>query len=161
MRTVVFPGSFDPVTLGHVDLVRRTAKLFDRTIVAVATSLRKKCLFSNEERIEMAREALADISGVEVLGCAGLTAEFARLQGACTLLRGVRNATDIEYELQLAMMNRRLVPDLDTLFMAPAPEYIGLSSSLVREIATFGGDTESFVPATVNRRIRQKFADAP
>ena len=154
--TAIYPGSFDPITHGHSDLVQRAAPLFDRIIVAVADSARKAPLFSLEERLELARKALVGIDNVEVCGFDTLLADFARERGAKVLLRGLRAVSDFEYELQLASMNRRLNPDVETLFLTPAENYAFVSSSLVKEIAALGGDVTEFVHAEVWAALRKR-----
>lgn len=144
-RTVVYPGTFDPITHGHSDLVARAARLFDRVIVAVAANPGKAPSFSLEERMELARAALSEVENAEILGFQGLLVDFARKQGARVILRGLRAVSDFEYELQLSSMNRRLAPDIETLYLMPAEQYSYISSSLVREIAALGGDVSSFV----------------
>lgn len=143
--TVVYPGTFDPITRGHSDLVERAARLFGRVIVAVAASPAKTPCFSLEERVSLAREVLAAYSNVEVRGFNILLADFARNCGARVLLRGLRAVSDFEYEFQLANMNRHLVPEVETLFLTPAEQYAYISASLVREVAALGGDVSPFV----------------
>ena len=152
----VYPGTFDPLTLGHEDLVRRAAQLFDRVIVAVAIAHHKKTLFGVEERMEMAREALRDCPQVQVEAFDGLVTSFAAARGAKAMVRGLRSGTDFDYEFQLAGMNRALVPELETVFMTPSSQYQFISSTLVREIATLGGDVAQFVSPTVLQRLLPK-----
>lgn len=142
---VVYPGTFDPITRGHSDLVERAARLFEQVIVAVAASPAKTPCFSLEERISLAREALAGYPNVEVRGFDILLADFARDCGARVLLRGLRAVSDFEYEFQLANMNRHLVPEVETLFLTPAEQYAYISASLVREVAALGGNVSPFV----------------
>lgn len=153
---VVYPGTFDPLTLGHEDLVRRAAQLFDRVIVAVAVAHHKKTLFSLEERMEMAREALSDCPQVQVEAFEGLVTTFATVHGGKAMVRGLRSGTDFDYEFQLAGMNRALVPELETVFLTPSSQYQFISSTLVREIATLGGDVAQFVSPTVLQRLLPK-----
>lgn len=155
-RTVVYPGTFDPITHGHSDLVARAARLFDRVIVAVAANPGKAPSFSIEERMELARAALTDVENVEILGFQGLLVDFARKQGARVILRGLRAVSDFEYELQLSSMNRRLAPDIETLYLMPAEQYSYISSSLVREIAALGGDVSSFVHPRVMAALHDR-----
>jgi pantetheine-phosphate adenylyltransferase len=155
-RTVVYPGTFDPITHGHSDLVARAARLFDRVIVAVAANPGKAPSFSLEERMELARAALTDVENVEILGFQGLLVDFARKQGARVILRGLRAVSDFEYELQLSSMNRRLAPDIETLYLMPAEQYSYISSSLVREIAALGGDVSSFVHPRVMAALHDR-----
>lgn len=152
----IYPGSFDPVTNGHLDLIERGAKIFDRLIVAVLSNLEKTPLFTVEERIEMLREATRRWSNVEVDVFAGLLVDYARKRNATVILRGIRAISDYEYELQMAMMNRKMGPNLETVFMIPAEAYSYLSSRLVREIARLGGSVEGLVPPEVELRLRAK-----
>lgn len=158
MATVVYPGTFDPITKGHEDLVRRAARLFDRVVIGVADSRGKNPLFSPEERIEVAREALADVPGVEVVRFSGLLVHFAASCQAQGILRGVRSVTDFDYEFQLAGMNRHLDATLETIFMTPGAEYQYVSSTLVREISLMGGEISRFVSPAVERALRAKVA---
>ncbi len=159
-RVCVYPGTFDPITNGHVDLVKRGARLFDRLIVAVAESPAKGPAFSLEQRLEFARLATAHLPNVEVMGFNILLAEFMREVGAGVLLRGLRAVSDFEYEFQLASMNRRLNPAVETLFLTPEEHYSFISSSLVREVARLGGDVSGFVPAEVERAMKAHFGHA-
>ncbi len=161
MTTVVYPGTFDPITNGHRDLIERAALRFDCVIVAVAGSTSKSTTFPMDERVALAREVLADIEGVEVSGFDGLLVDFARQRGAGVILRGLRAVSDFEYEFQLASMNRRLAPGVETMFLTPAEQYAFLSSSLVREIAALGGDVSPFVHPTVEAALRGRFAGSP
>ena len=159
MITVVYPGTFDPLTRGHEDLVRRAARVFDRVVVGIADSEAKRPLFSAAERIAMAREVLAPFSNVEVLGFSSLLMDFARAQGAKIILRGLRAVSDFEYEFQMAGMNRRMYPDVETLFLTPSEQFTFVSATIVREIAKFGGDVSPFVPPLVADRIRARVAE--
>jgi len=156
-QTAVYPGTFDPVTRGHVDLVHRAARVFDRVIVAIAESPHKSPLFSLDERIAMTAADLAGIPGVEVVGFSNLLIEFARERGATVLLRGLRAVSDFEYEFQLASMNRRLHSEIETLFMTPDEKYSFISSSLVKEIARLGGDVSKFVSPAVEQALKDRF----
>jgi pantetheine-phosphate adenylyltransferase len=156
-RFAVYPGTFDPITNGHVDLVARAAPLFDRIVVGVAESPAKGPGFSLEERIALARVALSGIPNVEVRGFTSLLAHFVDELGAGVLLRGLRAVSDFEYEFQLASMNRHLIPDVETLFLTPAEQYSFISSSLVREIARLGGDVSGFVHPAVQAALKQKW----
>jgi len=159
MIKVIYPGTFDPFTCGHEDLVRRASRVFDRVIVGVADSESKRPMFSAEERMAMARDALAPLPNVEVIGFSALLMDFVRQQGAKIILRGLRAVSDFEYEFQMAGMNRHLHPDVETLFLTPSEQYTFISATIVREIARFGGDVSHFVPATVDARIRARVAE--
>ncbi len=155
MIKVVYPGTFDPITSGHEDVVRRAAGLFGEVIVAVAKS-RANTLFSLDERVEMAREVFADYTNVRVEGFDGLLMSFVQSQHARVVLRGLRAASDFEYEFQLAGMNRNLFPEMETLFLTPAEQYTFISATMVREVARFGGDVGKFVSPAVVIRLQQK-----
>ncbi len=156
-RIAVYPGTFDPITNGHVDLVARAAPLFERIIVGVAESPAKGPGFSLDERIDLAKLALADIPNLEVRGFSSLLAHFVHELGAGVLLRGLRAVSDFEYEFQLASMNRHLIPAAETLFLTPAEQYSFISSSLVREIARLGGDVSGFVHPAVQQALRTRY----
>jgi pantetheine-phosphate adenylyltransferase len=149
MDIVVYPGTFDPITNGHTDLVERAARLFPRVIVAVAVNPAKRGAFSVETRVILAREVLAHITNVEVCSFDNLLVDFMRQKQARVILRGLRAVSDFEYEFQLASMNRRLAPDIETVFLTPAEQYAYISSSVVREIARLGGDVTAFVHKNV------------
>ena len=153
----MYPGTFDPVTLGHEDLLHRAAVLFDRVVVAVAASPGKSPLFSLDERLELAAEAFRNIPGVTVTGYEGLTVDFARSHGLRVIIRGLRAVSDFEYEFQMAQMNRELWNEAETVFLAPDVPYSFLSASLVREVASLGGDVASFVSPPVHKRLRRRF----
>jgi pantetheine-phosphate adenylyltransferase len=155
-RIAVYPGTFDPLTLGHEDLVRRAAHLFDEVIVAVAGSTNKATLFTLEERVQLAKNVFADFSNVKVVGFSGLLMQFVQDQGAQMVIRGLRAASDFEYEFQLAGMNRKLYPQFETLFLTPSEQFMFVSSSLVREVAKLGGEVDQFVSPTVEAAILQK-----
>lgn len=155
MIRVVYPGTFDPITRGHEDVVRRAAGLFGEIIVAVAES-RARTLFTRDERVDMAREAFADFSNVRVEGFDGLLINFVRAHNARVVLRGLRAVSDFEYEFQLAGMNRNLYPEMETLFLTPAEQYTFISATMVREVARFGGDVSKFVSPLVAARLQQK-----
>jgi pantetheine-phosphate adenylyltransferase len=159
-RIAVCPGSFDPITLGHEDIIRRSLRFADRVIVAVAFSAThvKNGMFDVEERVEMIRETFADTPAVEAVSFQGLLVDFAKQRGAGMIVRGLRAVSDFEYEFQMALMNRRLWDDMETVFLAPDLEHSYLSSSLVRQIASLGGDVSPFVPANVLARLQQKFS---
>jgi pantetheine-phosphate adenylyltransferase len=153
----MYPGTFDPITLGHEDLVRRAAELFDRVVVAVAnTTGGKETMFTTDERVAMAASALADIDGVEVTGYEGLTVDFAREHGLRVIIRGLRAVSDFEYEFQLANMNRHLTDEVETAFLTPTEKYTFISSSLVREVALLGGDVSEFVSPKVKLALMER-----
>ena len=154
--TAVFPGTFDPITLGHQDLIRRSAALFSTVIVAVAAAHHKKTLFSLDERLDLVRELFAEQTNVQVEPFSGLVRDFAVAKGAAAMVRGVRSVTDFDYEAQLAGMNRALAPDVDTLFLTPDARYQFISSTLVREIASLKGDVAQFVAPQVLQRLKAK-----
>ncbi len=155
-RIAVYPGTFDPITLGHEDIVRRAADLFDEVIVAVAGSTSKRTLFSFEERVALAKSVFKASSNVKVIGFSGLLMQFVQDQNAQMVVRGLRAASDFEYEFQLAGMNRKLFPQLETIFLTPSEQYMFVSSTLVREVATLGGDVHQFVSPTVETAILEK-----
>ncbi|MDE3010420.1 MAG: pantetheine-phosphate adenylyltransferase [Pseudomonadota bacterium] len=155
----VYPGTFDPMTMGHVDVVRRAARLFDRVVVGVADSRAKRPFFSIEERVDMAREIVRVYPNVEVMGFSGLLADFLRSIQADVILRGLRAVSDFEFEFQMAGMNRKLHPEVETLFVTPSDQYMFISSTIVREIAGFGGDVAPFVPPIVAERIRARVGE--
>ena len=155
--TAVYPGTFDPITLGHVDIVSRASPLFDTVILAVAASTSKNTVFSIDERVELSREVLKHISNVEVQKFGGLMVDFAREKKASVVLRGLRAVSDFEYEFQLAGMNRKLMPEVDTIFMPTSERYTYISSSLVREIAVYGGDISDFVDPKVCEALKSRF----
>lgn len=154
-RIAVYPGTFDPITMGHEDIVRRAANLFDQVIVAVAGSTSKQTLFSLQERVALAQSVFSG-ENIRVVGFDGLLMQFVQAQGAQIVIRGLRAASDFEYEFQLAGMNRKLYPRLETLFMTPAEEFMFISSSLVREVARLGGDVNQFVSPGVETAIKLK-----
>ncbi len=154
----IYPGTFDPITNGHLDLIARASKLYDKIIVAVALNKGKTPLFSMAERVELTASVTTEYTNVEVKGFDSLLVEFAKQQGADVILRGLRAVSDFEYEFQLAGMNRRLAPDLETVFLTPAEQYEFISSSMIREIAQLKGDVSSFVPDLVRQRLIEKFS---
>jgi len=154
--TAIYPGTFDPMTNGHTDLVQRASRLFDHVIVAIAEGSDKGPVFSLEERVAMATEVLADIANVEVCGFNSLLVDFMHKKQARVILRGLRAVSDFEYEFQLASMNRHLAPDIETVFLTPAEQFSFISSSLVREIASLGGDISSFVNPVVATALRNR-----
>jgi len=157
-RTVIYPGTFDPVTNGHVDLVERAARLFDRVVVAIAFSQKKTPLFSLDERVALCAKSLEGIDNVEVQGFSNLLTDFAASVGARCVLRGLRAVADFEYEFQLANMNRALNPEFESVFLTPSEHLSYISSSLVREIASLGGNVTPFVPPVVADALADRFA---
>lgn len=157
MKKVVYPGTFDPITNGHIDLVHRACNLFDYVIVAVAASKKKSPLFTINERVELARNVLKKYDNVEVCGFDGLLKNFVQEKGAYGVVRGLRAVSDFEYEFQLANMNRVLAPSMESLFLTPAEHLSYISSTLVREIASLGGDVSKFVPSEVEKALHTKF----
>jgi pantetheine-phosphate adenylyltransferase len=153
MIRALYPGTFDPLTRGHEDLVRRASTLFDSVILGIADSRAKKPFFALEERLEIARAVLADLRNVEIVGFTGLLIDFARQQNARVVVRGLRAVSDFEYEFQLAGMNRNLNPDMETVFLTPSAEHMFISATLVREIAMFGGDVSKFVHPIVRAKL--------
>jgi pantetheine-phosphate adenylyltransferase len=156
MQRAVYPGTFDPMTMGHVDLVKRASKLFDSVIIAIASSDSKKPMFSLEERIEIGNKIFGDDPKIEVVGFSGLLVNFAKDNDANILIRGLRVVADFEYEFQLANMNRAMSPDIESVFLTPKEEYSYISSSLVKEIATMGGDVTRFVDPVTLEALNQK-----
>jgi pantetheine-phosphate adenylyltransferase len=159
MLKVVYPGTFDPFTRGHEDLTRRAATLFDQVVVGVADSRSKQPFFSTEDRVTMAREVLAPYSNVKVVPFSTLLMDFVHAQGAQVILRGLRAASDFEYEFQMAGMNRNLHPEVETLFLTPGEQYMFVSATIVREIAKFGGDVSAFVHPLVYARLKTRVTD--
>jgi pantetheine-phosphate adenylyltransferase len=159
-RTVIYPGTFDPITNGHVDLVERASRLFDRVVVAIAFNEKKTPLFTLEERVELCAAAVQGIDNVEVKGFSNLLTDFAKSEGARCVLRGLRAVADFEYEFQLANMNRAIYPEFESLFLTPSEHLSYISSSLVREIAALQGDVSPFVPPVVSEALELKFRDA-
>ena len=157
-NTVIYPGTFDPITNGHVNLTERAARLFDKVVVAIAYSEKKTPLFSLEERVELCEAALSHVDNVEVTGFSNLLIDFARSQDSHCVLRGLRAVADYEYELQLANMNRAMYPEFESVFLTPSEHLSFISSSLVREIAALNGDITPFVPTPVAEALQAKFA---
>lgn len=160
MKLAIYPGTFDPVTNGHLDIVERAAMLFDQVVVAVTTNSAKNPMFSVAERLEMFREVTQHFSNVRVESFSGLLVEYAAGRGASVLIRGLRAISDFEYESQMALINRKISHGMDTVFLTANEKYTYLNSTIVKEVARFGGDVTCFVPAAVNERIRQKLAQA-
>ncbi len=157
MRKAIYPGTFDPITYGHLDIIQRAVRLFDHVIVAVADNPRKNTLFSTEERMEMV-EAVCDMENVTVDHFKGLLVEYAESQNACALIRGLRAVSDFEYEFQMALVNRQLSEELSTVFLMPHERYTHLNSTIVREVASLGGDVSPYVPPAVDRRLIDFFS---
>ena len=157
-QRAVYPGTFDPITNGHEDLIQRASRLFDEVVVGVAHSQAKRPFFSLDERVNIAREVLAPYRNVTVQGFSGLLSEFVKEQKAGVILRGLRAVSDFEYEFQLAGMNRRLAPGVETLFLTPSDKYLFLSATIVREIAVLGGDISDFVHKVTAQRMREKIS---
>ena len=156
MKVGIYAGSFDPITLGHLDIIKRAARITKKLIIAVLNNNAKKPAVSVEERVGLIRKVTKDIPGVEVMSFSGLTVDFAKEQNANVLVRGLRAVTDFEYELQIAQLNHKLNPDIDTIFLTTSVEYSYLSSSIVKEIASYGGDISQFVPPEVVRDVYDK-----
>uniref|UniRef100_A0A7C4CDB4 Phosphopantetheine adenylyltransferase n=1 Tax=candidate division WOR-3 bacterium TaxID=2052148 RepID=A0A7C4CDB4_UNCW3 len=161
MKTAIYPGSFDPITLGHLDVVKRAAKLFDRVIVAVAQREEKHPLFPWEERVELARAAAAGIRNVRVEGFDCLLVDYVRQKRACAVVRGMRAVMDFDYEFQMALTNRKLAPEIETIFFLPSEKFFYLSASLLRELAAKGGELRCFAPEPVLEALRRKFGAEP
>lgn len=157
MKTIIYPGTFDPITNGHVDLIERAARLFDKVVVAIAYSEKKQPLFELQQRVSLCQQSLAHLDNIEVCGFNNLTVDFARSQNSNIVLRGLRTTTDFEYEFQLANMNRAMFKDFETVYLTPADHLSYISSSLVREIAAMGGDIAKFVPAPVFQALQARF----
>ena len=154
----IYPGTFDPITNGHLDIIARATKLYDKVIVAVAVNRGKTPLFSLDERVELVKSVTPEFSNIQVIGFDNLLVDCARQQGANVILRGLRAVSDFEYEFQLAGMNRRLAPQLETMFLTPAEQYEFISSTMIREITQLKGDVSCFVPDAVHQRLKEKFS---
>jgi pantetheine-phosphate adenylyltransferase len=151
--TAVYPGTFDPITNGHFDLIERASRFYDRLVIAVADNQNKNSLFTLEQRVSLAKEVTKKLSNVEVVGFSGLLVDFVKQVNGHVLLRGLRAVSDFEYEFQLASMNRKLAPEIETMFMTPAEQYAFISSSLVREVSILGGDVSKFVDPVVGKAL--------
>jgi pantetheine-phosphate adenylyltransferase len=158
--SAMYPGTFDPITLGHEDLVRRATRLFDRVVVAIAANPSKEPMFTLEERVDLAQTVLAGLDNVEVMGYSGLTVDFAKDHGLEAIVRGLRAISDFEYEFQLANMNRHLTDEVESVFLTPTETYTYISSSLVREICAMGGDISEFVSPTVSAALMERCSQA-
>jgi len=157
MRQVVYPGTFDPITNGHIDLIERAACIFDRVVVAVAKDTHKEPVFDTQRRLCLARDTLSHLNNVQVTAFSGLLVKFAEDEGISLIMRGLRAISDFEFEFQLASMNRRMTSRIETLFLTPAEQYAFISSSLVREVARLGGDVSPFVPPLVSAALLERF----
>jgi pantetheine-phosphate adenylyltransferase len=157
MKIAIYPGSFDPVTNGHLDLIQRALQLFDQLVVAIADNPDKKPLFSGEERLEMVKTAIKDLKQVKVVLFTGLLANLAKEIKASAIIRGVRAVSDFEFEFQLALMNRKLAPKTETVFLIPSEKYTYLSSNLIKDVARFNGNINCFVPEIVEKKLKEKF----
>ncbi len=158
-RIAIYPGTFDPLTLGHIDVMERAAPMFDKVVLLIAVNSKKVNMFSDQERVEMSRIALSHLPNVEVDFYSGLTVEYARMIKANTIIRGIRAVSDFEYEFQIALMNKKLYPSADTIFLAPDEKYTYLNSTIVRELARYSQDVSDFVPEIVAQRLKEKLAD--
>ncbi|MCX7880796.1 MAG: pantetheine-phosphate adenylyltransferase [Ignavibacteria bacterium] len=156
-KIAIYPGTFDPITFGHIDVIERSLKLFEKVIVVIARNPRKETLFTEEERIELIRNSLQHLPNVEVAVSDKLTVEFAQSVDAEAVIRGIRAVSDFEYEFQLALMNRKLCPEVDTIFLMPNEKFTYLNSSIIRELARYGAEIEDFVPKCVAKKLREKF----
>ena len=157
MKTAIYPGSFDPITKGHLDVLERAASMFDKVIIAVLDNTKKKCLLSIDERVELIKKSVSHLENVFVDSFNGLTIEYARKQNAEVLIRGLRAVSDFEYEMQLSQMNSALAPEINTIFLITKPKYNFISSSTVKEIAMMGGDISKFVPTEVKNYLEKKY----
>ncbi len=156
-RTAIYPGTFDPITNGHIDLIQRTLKIFSEVIIAVAPSQKKQPLFTTEERLQLIRQSVRRLKGAKADAFNSLLVDYANSKKSVAIIRGLRAVSDFEYELQMALMNRRLNSNIETVFMMPSQEHTFLSSTLVREVASFGGSVNGLVPAVVEKALRKKF----
>mgnify|MGYP000882048037 CR=1 FL=1 len=156
-KIAIYPGTFDPVTLGHVDVIERAAKLFDKVYVVIAVNSKKQTLFDEQERLDMVEDSISHITNASALPHQGLTVEIAEEKNAIAIIRGIRAVSDFEFEFQIALMNRKLSPEVHTVLLMPHEKYTYLNSSIVRELAKFGKDTSEFVPQNVAEKLRQKF----
>jgi pantetheine-phosphate adenylyltransferase len=156
-KTALYPGTFDPITLGHIDVIERASMMFDKIIVVIAVNPNKTTLFSEEERLSMARDSLMHIPNIEITSFHGLIVEFAKNYSPAIIIRGLRAISDFEYEFQMALMNRKILPDVSTIFLMPHEKYTYLNSSIIRELASYGQDVSDFVPEPVLKKLKEKF----
>lgn len=156
-KIAIYPGTFDPITNGHIDVIERGLKIFDRIIVVIAKNPRKQTLFSEEERLELIKESLKHLPNIDVMVTEKLTVEFARNVSASAIIRGIRAVSDFEYEFQIALMNRKLCPEITTIFLMPNEKYTYLNSSIIRELAQYNADISDFVPPIVEKKLKEKF----
>lgn len=156
-KIAIYPGTFDPITNGHIDLIRRSLKIFDEIIIAVALSQKKEPLFTVDERIELINESIKDLNGARVETFDNLLVDYTKSRNGIAIIRGLRAVSDFEYELQMALMNRRLDADIETVFMMPSEEYTFLSSTIIKEVASFGGDVKGLVPEAVEKALKENF----
>lgn len=159
MRTALYPGTFDPITNGHLDLIKRASRIFDHLVVAVADNPAKETLLTREERVSLLEASVKTLKNVEVKHFSGLTVEYARKLKVTAIIRGLRVFSDFEYEFQMALMNRKLVPEVETAFLVPSEQYTYLSSSLIKDIARFKGNISEFVPPPVEKKLTEKFKE--
>lgn len=159
MKRAIYPGSFDPVTVGHLDIITRSSRIFDEVIIGVLNNSQKSPLFTAEERVNMLKEVTKDLPNVRAEAFSGLLVEFAQKEGANVIIRGLRAVTDFEYELQMSQTNRQICPEVDTLFLTANVEYSYVSSSTTKEIAYFGGDISAFVPPLVAKEMKKRFSN--
>ncbi len=157
MKIAIYPGSFDPITNGHIDVIERATKMFDRVNVVIGINSKKKTMFTENERLDMVEESLSHLPSAQVAFHSGLIVDYAVDIGATAIVRGLRSVTDFEYEMQIALMNRKMQPSLQTVFLTPHEKYAYLSSSIIREIASYKQDVSEFVPEPVERRLKEKF----
>ncbi len=156
-KIAIYPGTFDPITNGHIDLIQRTLKIFDEVIIAVAPSQKKQPLFTIEERLELIRQSVKGLKGAKTEAFDSLLVDYAKSRKSIAIIRGLRAVSDFEYELQMALMNRRLNADIETVFMMPSEEYAFLTSTMIKEVASFGGDVKGLVPEVIEKAMREKF----
>jgi len=155
-KIAIYPGTFDPITNGHIDLIKRSLKIFDEVIIAVAKSQKKSPLFTVEERVELIKDVVKDLQGAKVEAFDSLLAEYTKSRNGIAIIRGLRAVSDFEYELQMALMNRRLDAEIETVFMMPSEEYTFLSSTIIKEVASFGGNIKGLVPEVVEKALKEK-----